>query len=292
MSKLVVLPGEGTGNDLSWSATNALFDDVVVFIRRRVRDQRAAETVTTQAASGYLFLAELPEPVLTEVLTALRDDLPAYVNEVIYPPEATCEMDYPDTFIARAKFLAYLADRSISLRGDGVSSSRGSDQASVVVARTDPGIPLQGRLLYQDDGDVEFLCAPESRADKLARTGSDGSVSLRIGSLQLEVGIITHQVLYARGYCPRESWNASRFDIPDMPPGVVSADPDHPFVPGQPLALDRPEEWLVDHDARSGWLRISSPGNEGRGTLTLIADGIAVGTHAEEIVSVWLHTGP
>lgn len=292
MSTLVVLPGEGAGNDLNWSATSALFDVVVAFIRRRVRDERAAETVTAQAASGYLFLAELPERVLMEVLTALRDDLSAYVNEVIYPPEVTVAMDYPEIFIARAKSLAHLADRSIALRGGVTANSRGSDQASAVVARAEPGKPLRGRLLYQDDGDVEFLCAPESRADKLARTGSDGSVSLRIGSLQLEVGITTRQVLYAWGYSPRESWNAARCDLADMPPGAVFADPDHPFVPGQPVALDRPEEWLVDHDARSGWLRISSPSNEGTGTLTLIADGIAVGTYAKEIVSVWLHTGP
>ncbi|WP_331445615.1 hypothetical protein [Streptomyces xanthochromogenes] len=292
MSKLVVLPGEGVGNDLNWSATSALFDDIVAFIHRRVRDERAAETVTTQAASGCLFLAELPERVLAEILTGLRDDLPAYVNEVIYPPAATLAMDYPEIFIARAKSLACLADLSIALRGDVDSSSRGSEQASAVVAHAEPGMPLRGRLLYQDDGNVEFVCAPESRTDKSARTGSDGSVSLRIGSLQLEVGITTRQVLYARGYSPRESWNAARFDLPDMPPGVVFAEPDRPFVPGQPVALDRTGEWPIDHDVRSGWLRISAPGNEGKGTLTLIADGIAVGTYAEEIVSVWLHTGP
>ncbi|MGW2812677.1 hypothetical protein [Streptomyces sp. NPDC001415] len=292
MSKLVALPGGGAAHDLNWFATGGLFDEVAAFIRQHVRDERARQAVTAQATSGHLFLADLPEPVLTDVLRALRDELPAYVNEVIYPPDTASAMDYPEIFIARAKSLAHLAGRSIALRESEARSTTGPEGPTVVTARAEPGSPLRGRLLCQDAGDIDFLCDPGSRAEKLARAGVDGSASLCIGTLRLEVGIATHQVLYARGYSPRDSWQAARFDIPDMAPGAVFADPDQPFVPGLSVALDQSGSWHTQHDDRSGWLRISATGEGTTGLVTLVADGIGIGVHAGHLVSVWLRCLP
>ncbi|MGW7523928.1 hypothetical protein [Streptomyces sp. NPDC054783] len=72
MTKLVSLPSDGSGEDLAWFATSALFDDVAAFILRHVTDEQARRDVTAGAASGHVFVGDLPEPDRTSVLIALR----------------------------------------------------------------------------------------------------------------------------------------------------------------------------------------------------------------------------
>ncbi|MFD3584948.1 hypothetical protein [Streptomyces sp. NPDC058683] len=116
MTKLVSLPPSGPGEDLNWFATSALFDDVATFVLRHVTDDQAKRDVAAGAASGHVFLGELPEPDQTNVLTALRDAFPGHVDSDIYPPQVTARMDDPEIFVARAKSLAQLAGRSLALR--------------------------------------------------------------------------------------------------------------------------------------------------------------------------------
>ncbi|MFD4508683.1 hypothetical protein [Streptomyces sp. NPDC058457] len=116
MTKLVSFPSGGPGEDLNWFATSALFDDVAAFVLRHVADDRARRDIAAGAASGYVFIGELPEPDQTNVLTALRDVFPGHVDSEIYPPRVTAGMDDPETFVARAKSLARMAGRSIALR--------------------------------------------------------------------------------------------------------------------------------------------------------------------------------
>lgn len=116
MTKLVSLPSGGSGEHLAWFATSALFDDVAAFILGHVTDERARRAVVAGAASGYVFVGDLPEPDQTTVLLALRDAFPGHVDTEIYPPEVTARMDDPEVFVARAKSLARMAGRSIALR--------------------------------------------------------------------------------------------------------------------------------------------------------------------------------
>jgi hypothetical protein len=116
MTKLVSLPSGESGEHLAWFATCGLFDEVVAFILRHVTDERARRDVLAGAASGYVFVGDLPEPDRTTVLLALRDALPGHVDTEIYPPAVTARMDDPDVFVARAKSLARPAGRSIELR--------------------------------------------------------------------------------------------------------------------------------------------------------------------------------
>ncbi|MEU6193063.1 hypothetical protein [Streptomyces sp. NPDC047061] len=117
MTKLVSFPSNGPGEHLDWFATSALFDDVAAFVLRYVTDDRARRDIAAGAASGHVFVGELPEPDQTNVLTALRDLFPGHVDSEIYPPQVTAGMDDPEIFVARAKALARMAGRSLALRG-------------------------------------------------------------------------------------------------------------------------------------------------------------------------------
>ncbi|MEW1778098.1 hypothetical protein [Streptomyces sp. NPDC086777] len=125
MTKLVSFPSHGSGENLNWFATSALFDDVADFILRHVADDRARRDITAGAASGYVFIGELPEPDRTNVLTALRDTFPGHVDAEIYPPQVTAGMDGPEIFVERAKSLARPAERSIALRAAAGASPDG-----------------------------------------------------------------------------------------------------------------------------------------------------------------------
>ncbi|MER6459551.1 hypothetical protein ACWC4D_37825 [Streptomyces sp. NPDC001288] len=116
MTKLVSFPSGGPGEHLDWFATSALFEEVAAFVLRHVTDERARSVLAADTASGYLFLGDLPEPDLTNVLTALRDAFPGHVDSEIYPPRVTAAMDDPEVFVARAKSPARTAARCLALR--------------------------------------------------------------------------------------------------------------------------------------------------------------------------------
>lgn len=293
MTKLVALPGRGGADGLNWWATGALFEDAVRFVMERVHDPRVTEDLTGQAASGHLFLAELPEPALSDVLTALRDDFPAYVDTEIYPPAVVRRMDCADVFVARAKALADLAGRSLALRTSSDPAAAARSGPTTLSARALPGTPLAGRLVWLRDGDVAFLS--EDRAAPLARAGGLGSTALTMGAVHIAVGVTTGQLLYVRGFVPRSTWRPVSLPAPAAKPGTVHVTPDSPFLPGVPFALGPGEDWRTEHDERSGWLRVAAmPGNaaaEPTETVTTIAEHTGIGLRAGRISSVWLRVG-
>ncbi|MCX3063060.1 hypothetical protein [Streptomyces beihaiensis] len=291
MSKIVSLPGWGVAEDLNWFATSGLFDDVVTFILARVPDKNAAQWLTEDALSGYLFLGDLQEPALSNVLLALRDQFPGYVDSVIYPADVTFTMDYPEIFVARAKSLARMAGLSIALRANaehGTEPKAAAHGVTHLTARAEQhGEPLRGRVLFTDSGHIEFLCEAGDRAEKMTRAGADGSTSVRIGDLQLEVGITTEQLLYVRGTAAWGEWQTGQFTPPDLVPGRVFLTPDEPFAPGVPVEFDGGERWRTEFDPVSGWVRAVAP-NRRPGAVTLIATDTGVGVADGRLVSVWL----
>ncbi|MGW3630293.1 hypothetical protein ACWD7F_09045 [Streptomyces sp. NPDC005122] len=90
-------------------------------------DEHAKRDVTADAASGYLFIGDLPEPDQTNVLVALRDEFPGHVDSVVYPPDVTSRMDDKETFVTRAKSLAQMASRSIALRDASGAMPKGKE---------------------------------------------------------------------------------------------------------------------------------------------------------------------
>ncbi|MFR9795098.1 hypothetical protein ACL02U_04200 [Streptomyces sp. MS06] len=289
MSKVVSLPGGEEPEGLNWFATGALFTEVAQFILQHVRDEHARAEVFGEIQSGCIFVGDLPEPELAVVLTALRDELPSFVDSVIYPPRAALAMDHPEIFIARAKSLAVLAGRSLALRETPGAARPGSGvRVEEVSARVAAGAPLRGRVMYEASGGVNFHCAAEDRAEKLARAGSDGSTGVCVGTLRLEVGVTTHQLLYVGGYSPRSVWNAAPLPVPDAAPGAVFLLPEHTLVPGVPVQVAGGEQWKAEHDERTGWLSVAAP-RDRSGDLVRIADGTVVEVVDGRLVSVRLH---
>ncbi|MBN0047800.1 hypothetical protein JS756_27555 [Streptomyces actuosus] len=287
--KVVSLPGGKEPEGFNWFATGALFSEAAAFIMQRVQDEHARAEVVGSMQSGYVFWEDLPEPDLTGVLTALRDEFPSFVDSVVYPPQAALAMDHPEIFIARAKSLAYLAGRSLTLRDTpGAAPPESGGQVEEVSARVAAGVPLRGHARYEAPGGIDFHCAAEDRAEKLARAGSDGSVSVCIGTLRLETGVTTHQLLYARGYSPRSAWGASSLPAPDAAPGAVFLLPERTLVPGAPVEVAGGEQWGADYDARTGWLRVGA--RRGRsGDLVRVADDTVVEVVDGFLASVWLY---
>ncbi|MDF2260200.1 hypothetical protein [Streptantibioticus ferralitis] len=117
MTKIISLADDDATPEMNWFATSWLFERIADFVLERVDDERIREDLKRDVLSGYLFIRGIPEPFQERVLKALRDDLPKFVDDVIYPPSVTVNMDNPQEFIDRAKSLSSMAARRLDSRG-------------------------------------------------------------------------------------------------------------------------------------------------------------------------------
>ncbi|OKH98855.1 hypothetical protein A6A06_24855 [Streptomyces sp. CB02923] len=153
------------------------------------------------------------------------------------------------------------------------------------------GTALAGRLLYSES-EYSFRYAVADRTDMTGRVGPDGVASLSIGTLQIEVGVATRQLLFVWGLHPRQKWQTSPLTPPDAGPGRLTVAPQEGgFTAGEARALDPGMSWLdawpTWFDPDSGWVRTAadeSPDDD----LTQIADGVVAGRIAERLHSLWL----
>ncbi|MEU7153980.1 hypothetical protein AB0B79_41475 [Streptomyces sp. NPDC039022] len=154
------------------------------------------------------------------------------------------------------------------------------------------GTALSGRLLYSES-EYSFRYIVADRADMTGRVGPDGVASLSIGTLQVEVGATTRQLLFVWGLHPRQNWITSPLGTPDARPGRLTVGPrEGEFVAGEARDLDPGTSWTAAWPTRfdpgSGWLRMSQD-ESADDDLTQIADGIVVGRLAGSLRSLWLH---
>lgn len=80
------------------------------------------------------------------------------------------------------------------------------------------GTPLAGLLSYSPN-DHAFGFEPDDVNQQEVRRGSEGSGSIQIGTLQIEVSVATNRALYVWGYHPMGLWETRRLHPPLFSPG-------------------------------------------------------------------------
>jgi hypothetical protein len=131
---------------------------------------------------------------------------------------------------------------------------------------------LSGRLIYRR-GDRAFDCEP---------TPVGGHTSLLVNTTQIE---IDHEgcLLFVWGYCPHESWTATKLDPPVGDRSRLRYD-DSNLVPGVSIAIG--SGWTVSHDASSGWLCVGD--HRSRRELVTFAPGAVAALEDGELAALWL----
>src|ERR1700751_5239896 len=79
------------------------------------------------------------------------------------------------------------------------------------------GAPMGGRLLHLKS-EYSFRCQPNE--DELGkRLGTEGSTSIAVGTLQIQVDVSSRQLLFIWGYHPNLAWQPAELAIPAAEPG-------------------------------------------------------------------------
>lgn len=148
------------------------------------------------------------------------------------------------------------------------------------------GNPLNGRLVYSES-EYSFRYEPRDRSDLAARIGQDGVTSLSIGTLQVEVGVATRQLLFVWGLHPKLRWLQGSFVPPIAEPGRLIAELHRNLEAGVSISLAPVNSWTTHFDPESGWVRVAKD-EASEDELTQIADGVIVGRALDEFNSLWL----
>jgi hypothetical protein len=155
-----------------------------------------------------------------------------------------------------------------------------------MLIRREPGTPLEGRLTYSE-AEFSFRFEVASPADLQKRIGGTDVASVSIGTLQVEVGVVSHRALFAWGLHPKTRWIESDLHSPNWSIGTVVMAPDADFAAGVSVRLVDVGEWVTLYDAASGWVRVSG-NSAAEDQLVEIASGILLGSLSDQLISVWL----
>lgn len=120
---------------------------------------------------------------------------------------------------------------------------------------TRPGVLLTGSVVYRRrDQSIDF--EPADRAALEMRRGAQGSASLLIGTLQLELGVESRQILFPWGLCPQASWSRGTIGRVTSQAGELFLSAGVALRSGVSRRL-REEGWKEPvFDVKSGWLSI------------------------------------
>lgn len=146
--------------------------------------------------------------------------------------------------------------------------------------------PLAGRLIYVRE-DHAFSFTATNYVELERRRGNAGSTSLEIGTLQIEVGVESRELLYVWGYHPVETW-VRRNTAPGLVvEGRVWLREENALKPGVALGIANVGDWATWQDPANGWIRVASDSEDDDETIS-IADNVAVGCRAGHLHALWL----
>ena len=150
----------------------------------------------------------------------------------------------------------------------------------------EPSTPVRGTLIYSES-EYSFRFDAADRDDLRERIGDAGVSSLSIGTLQLEFGVASRQILFAWGLHPRGRWIDSELAAPMYEPSIVLVDPDLSYTGGVSVAIAPVNSWVTEYDRQSGWIVVSPTGTRDV-DLHEVAEGVVLGRRNGELNSVWL----
>jgi hypothetical protein len=110
--------------------------------------------------------------------------------------------------------------------------------------------PVAGEPRFvREDHAFEFRMVP---LEKVRVKGPEGTTSLVVGTLQLEVAIYASRCLYVWGFCPIRSWHRADLSTPTANYASLRANCGSPLIPGVSIVLEGipATPWF---DPASGW---------------------------------------
>jgi hypothetical protein len=126
-----------------------------------------------------------------------------------------------------------------------------------------------------------------SPAELTRCAGSNGTTSVAIGTLQLEVGVATKRLLFAWGLHPRTARVTDRLDPPCRLEGEVFIYPDRPLLAGVTIMVAPVGVWRTRYDLENGWIRIEADERADDERLE-IASSVVIGSNNDTLHSIWL----
>jgi hypothetical protein len=149
------------------------------------------------------------------------------------------------------------------------------------------GNELDGHLVY-DESQYSFRFDIYSPVDALERSGDAGQASLMVGTLQVEVGVETGELLYAWGLHPRSRWTEGRLKSPFASPGVIRIIKASELQRGVGMSVAGVGEWCTVYDSTTGWLCISPDDPPPDQVQVRIATDTVLGIQDMHLNSIWL----
>ena len=147
------------------------------------------------------------------------------------------------------------------------------------------GSPLLGALEYRT-ADHAFDFTPERAGDLLARAGPDGTASLALGTIQLEIGVATGLVLFAWGYAPRTTWKREALPTPLLAHGTVCLDSSMELQASTAVDLPDAYAWTTTYDSGTNWVFVGIRPEVS--SVFQIATGIGLVVRDESLEGIWL----
>jgi hypothetical protein len=127
---------------------------------------------------------------------------------------------------------------------------------------------------------------------EVERGGDFGEASLALGTVQLHFGVETGHVLYADGYCPRQSWREQTLTPPSAVTGSVRVELDEEPVPGigyRQAGIPTPR---IAHDPATGWLRLGADDEPNPGAIYVeVATDTVLEIEDDQLRGLWLRPG-
>jgi hypothetical protein len=147
-------------------------------------------------------------------------------------------------------------------------------------------LKLPGRLIYRAyEYSFDFEVGLESELTK--RAGSQGTTSLLLDTLQIEIGVETGTVLFVWGLHPHTKWVKERLAPFSARPGSVRVLLDRLPTVGVSESLKDISQVRTTYDPNTGWIRIS-PGQDLSEDYIEFADNTVIGLANEKLTSLWL----
>lgn len=142
--------------------------------------------------------------------------------------------------------------------------------------------PITGRLIYR---------TKEYSFDFVFPTGTkvgDGT-TLCIDTLQIEIDILSHNLLYPWGLCPHTSWKKRTLPSIDSVKAGIKISSNEEFTSGVTVGLGHRREWEVVFDENSGWVCVIRNYDCELHQTIEIAQNVLVGLLKGELVTIWLY---
>lgn len=115
---------------------------------------------------------------------------------------------------------------------------------------------LCGDLVYREsEYSIDFTCSSSKQLE--FKTGDQGCMSLTAGTLQLEVGVESREILYPWGFFPIMNIEARAIEVPISKGGSIIVDPEgFDLIEGVSWDIPGSNSWKIIREQDGGWIYI------------------------------------